>query len=66
MTCPCGAVSRIEFNVLFRCRVICPACGRRTGWHDRPLPAEMEFERNYHEDTQFIDRKYQARKGCDD
>ena len=44
MTCPCGSVPRIEYNVLFRCRVICPACGRRTGWHDRPLPAEMEWE----------------------
>lgn len=48
MTCLCGSVPRIEYNVLFRCRVICPACGRRTGWHDTRMPAEMEWENAYH------------------
>ena len=33
MTCTCGNVPRLEYNVLFRCRVLCPVCGRQTGWH---------------------------------
>ena len=46
MTCTCGSVPRIEYNVLFRCRVICPACGRLTRWHADWHAAQEEWERS--------------------
>ena len=45
MTCPCGSLPRIEYNVYFRCRVLCPACGRRTGWHADWRAAMEEWEK---------------------
>ena len=45
MICPCGSTPRVEYNVLFRCRVICPVCGRRTGWHTDEKATIEEWER---------------------
>lgn len=45
MTCSCGSSPRIEYNALFRCRVICPVCGQRTRWHADWRAAQEEWER---------------------
>lgn len=45
MTCICGSSPRIEYNVLFRCRVICMECGRRTRWHVDQHAALEEWEK---------------------
>ena len=43
--CVCGCVPRLQYNVLFRSRVICPACGRQTRWHADWRAAQEEWER---------------------
>ena len=49
MTCTCGEKPRIEYNVSFRCRVICPACGRLTRWHVDWHAAQEEWDDMKHE-----------------
>lgn len=44
MTCHCGGLPRIEYNVSFRYRVICPACGRHTRWYIDWRAAQEEWK----------------------